>query len=283
MLVRVLTAVVGLPLVIFLILYPGGLPFAVAIGIVSVVGALEFYGGVRRNGVRPVEWAGLLAVALFVVAARTYQRSTIGSIFPAVLTLLLVLSFVVELIRKDRSPLANVGATVFGAVYVGWLMSHLVTLRGIEGQSITVWSHSEAPGAWLVMLTFFGTWACDTGAYFIGRAYGRTKLAPRLSPNKTIEGAVGGLVCSVLLTVIVGTVVKLPPQHSLALGAMFGVLTQLGDLSESAIKRDVGIKDFGAIVPGHGGILDRFDSILFTGPMAYYYAVLFLRSWTGAV
>ncbi len=281
MLARVLTGVVGLPLAIFLIFYPGGLPFAVAIGIVSILGALEFYGGVRKNGARPVEWAGLIAVALFVVAARTYERSTIGAIFPAVLTLLLILSFCHELLRKNRAPLINVGTTVFGAIYVGWMISQLVALRGIEGRDISVLSFSASAGAWLVMLTFFGTWACDTGAYFIGRAYGRTKLAPKLSPNKTIEGSIGGLACSIILTVVIGTIINLPPQHSLALGALFGILTQLGDLSESAIKRELGIKDFGAIVPGHGGILDRFDSILFTGPVAYYYALLFLGGWTG--
>lgn len=281
MLARIMTAVVGIPLAAFLIFYPGGLPWAIAIGVVSILGALEFYGGVRRTGARPVEWAGLLAVALFVVSMRTYERSTIGSLFPAVLTLLLILSFCAELLRTKRSPLVNVGATVFGAIYVGWLISHLVVLRGIPGNDVTVWGYRSSPGAWLVMYTFLCTWACDTGAYFIGRAYGKTKLAPKLSPNKTIEGAVGGLVCSVLVAAIVGAIIKLPPQHALGLGAIFGVLTQVGDLSESAIKRELQIKDFGNMFPGHGGILDRFDSLLFTGPMAYYYAVLFLQSWTG--
>lgn len=279
MLARVLTGVIGVPLAVFLIFFPGGLPFAIAIGIVSILGALEFYGGVRKTGARPVEWAGLLSVALFVVAARTYQRATIGSIFPAVLTTLLVLSFCVELVRKNRAPLVNVGTTLFGAIYVGWLIQHLVVLRGVEGSPITVWSYTEAPGAWLVMLTFLCTWACDTGAFAIGRAYGRTKLAPRLSPNKTIEGAVGGLLGSLLLAIITGIIIRLPLQHALALGLMCGVLTQLGDLSESAIKRELQVKDFGSIVPGHGGILDRFDSVLFTGPAVYYYAILFLRDW----
>lgn len=280
MLARILTGIVGIPLAAVLIFYPGGLPFAVAIGIVSVLGAMEFYGGVRRMGARPVEWAGLAAVALFVYSTRTYERASIGSIFPAVLTLLLILSFCVELVRSKRAPLVNVGATVFGAIYVGWLISHLVVLRGIKGD-VSVGSYTSNVGAWLVMLTFLGTWACDTGAYFIGRLYGKTKLAPKLSPNKTIEGSVAGLISSVLVTVIAGTILRLPPQHSLALGAIFGILTQLGDLSESAIKRELSIKDFGTLVPGHGGILDRFDSLLFTGPAAYYYALLFLTHWPG--
>jgi phosphatidate cytidylyltransferase len=277
---RILTAAVCIPLAVVLIFYPAGLPFAVAIGLISILGAHEFYSGVRRLGARPVEWAGLVAVALFVFSARTYGPKTIGAIFPAVLTLLLVLSFCVEIIRHKRSPLINVGATVFGAIYVGWLIMHLVVLRGIEG-TITVGPYTNEAGAWLVMFTFLATWASDTGAYFLGRAFGRTKIAPTLSPNKTVEGSIGGFVGAVMLSIGAGTVIHLPWYHALALGVIFGVVSQLGDLSESAIKREIGIKDFGNVMPGHGGILDRFDSMLFAGPAMYYYVVLFLRHWIG--
>ena len=280
MLKRILTAVVGIPLAIVLVFSPRGLPFAIAMAIISMLGAHEFYAGVRKIGARPIEWTGIIAVALFIVSARTYQASTIGSIFPAVLTLLIGLSFFVEMVRKERAPLPNVGYTIFGAIYVGWLISHLVVLRSVGG-FVTVRGDIREAGAWLVMLTFICTWACDTGAYFIGRFWGKKKLAPQLSPNKTVEGAIGGLIGSVVACVIVGYFISLPIQHSLALGTMFGVLSQLGDLSESAIKRELGIKDFGNVVPGHGGILDRFDSLLFTGPAAYYYIVLFLKHWPG--
>ena len=278
MLTRVLTALVGIPLAVILIFSNDPMPFAVAIGLISALGALEFYGNVRKVGVRPVEWAGVAAVVLLAVSARSYDRSSIGSLFPAVLSLLLILSFFVELIRKERAPIVNIGATIFGAIYVGWLISHIVALRQID-RPIQVGSYETQVGAVLVMLTFLCTWASDTGAYFIGRTYGKKKLTPKLSPNKTIEGSVAGFISSILIAVIAGTIIKLPPQHSLALGAIFGLLTQLGDLSESAIKRELGIKDFGTMVPGHGGILDRFDSLLFTGPAAFYYAVLFLSNW----
>lgn len=278
MLKRILTAIVGIPLAGVLIFWPNGWPFAAAMGLVSIVGCAEFYNGARKLGVRPVEWAGLLAVALFVVSARTYERSTIGAIFPAVLTVLLILSFCVEMVRRNRAPLINVGTTIFGAIYVGWLISHLVVLRGTSG-TIQVGSVTAETGAWLVMFTFLCTWACDTGAYFMGRFYGKTKLAPNLSPNKTWEGAIGGFVATLLMAVIAGYIIHLPVFHALALGTIFGILSPLGDLSESAIKREVDIKDFGTIVPGHGGILDRFDSLLFTGPAAYYYIALFLQNW----
>jgi phosphatidate cytidylyltransferase len=297
MLVRILTGVVGVPLAVVLIFFPGGLPFAVAMGAISVLGAMEFYRGVRKIGARPVEWAGLAAVLFFVVSATTFRYSdgtTVGAVFPTVLTLLLIASFCVEMVRTERAPILNVGTTVFGAIYVGWLISHLVVLRGVvlgpipdtsmlhqapPAPTVTVGSYHPEVGACLVMLAFVCTWACDTCAYFFGRAFGKTKIAPKLSPNKTIEGSIAGLVGTMVVAMLAGWVIDLPWYHGLALGAMFGVLSQLGDLSESSIKRELDMKDFGTIVPGHGGILDRFDSLLFTGPAAYYYAMLFLQHW----
>jgi len=289
MLARIATGVVGIPLAVFLIFFPGGVPFAVAMAAVSILGAREFYKGVRKKGARPVEWAGLAAVLFFVISATTFRyldRTTIGAIFPTALTLLLIASFCVEMVRSERAPIVNVGSTIFGAIYVGWMISQLVVLRQVwlvSGDpvrqiSVGPFKHLEV-GACLVMLTFVSTWACDTCAYFFGRALGRTKIAPKLSPNKTVEGSIAGLVGTMAVAMLAGWVIDLPWYHGLALGVIFGVLSQLGDLSESSIKRELGIKDFGTIVPGHGGVLDRFDSLLFTGPAAYYYVVLFLQHW----
>lgn len=297
MLIRILTGVVGIPLAVFLIFFPGGLPFAVAIGAISVLGAMEFYRGVRKIGARPVEWAGLAAVVFFVVSSTTFRYSngaTVGAIFPTVLTVLLIASFCVEMARSKRAPILNVGTTLFGAIYVGWLISHLVVLRGVvlgpipdspmlntvsDPHSVLIGSYHAELGACLVMLTFVCTWACDTCAYFFGRAFGKTKIAPKLSPNKTVEGSIAGLLGTMAVAMLAGWAIHLPWYHGLALGTIFGVLSQLGDFSESSIKRELDMKDFGSIVPGHGGILDRFDSLLFTGPAAYYYAVLFLQHW----
>lgn len=278
MLARILTGVVGIPLAILLVFLPNKIPFAGAICIVSIIAVLELYEGAKRIGARPIKWAGLLAVALFVVSALTYERETIGSVFPAALTMFLMLSFCVEFFRKHRAPLLNVGITVFGAIYVGWLISHIVVLRNIPGLILISGRQTEV-GSWLVMMTFVGTWACDTSAYFIGKAFGKHKLAPKLSPNKTLEGSAAGLLGSIISTIIMGIVIKLPIGHSIALGCIFGVLCQLGDLSESAVKRELNIKDFSKLVPGHGGMLDRFDSLLFTAPAAFYYVSLFLKHW----
>lgn len=281
MLARVLTAVVGIPAAVVLIFYPGGLPFAMAVGVVAVFGSMEFYSGVRRSGARPIAWAGLLGSIGFVAAARISGHPGAGLVLSGVLALLLAVCFLTDMVRRGRSPVVNVGATALGAVYVGWLLSHLVGLRAFPGE-YAVGSVSADAGAWLVMLAFACTWACDTCAFFIGRSYGKTKLAPSLSPNKTIEGSAAGFVGSMLMAMVFGAaVLDIPAGHALALGAVFGVLCQFGDLAESAIKREMGVKDLGAIVPGHGGVLDRFDSILFAGPAAYYYAVFLLRAWPG--
>jgi len=121
------------------------------------------------------------------------------------------------------------------------------------------------------------TWITDTGAYFVGSRFGRRKLAPRLSPNKTVEGAIGGLIFATAMSIAWGSWIGLPWWHCAILGPILGFLGQIGDLCESALKRDLGIKDFGGIMPGHGGILDRFDSLLFTAPIAYYYLGLALK------
>ncbi len=278
MFARFLTAVIGIPLAIFLTLYPRGLPSSIAVGIVAVVGVLEFYGGVRRLGVRPVEWAGVAASALFVVAAPASQVAPMGLAVGGLVTGLVAACFLVELLRKNRAPIVNIGSTLAGALYVGWLIAHLVALRGLPGSAV-VWGKTIDVGAALVLYVFVCTWASDTSAFFIGRAYGRTKIAPSVSPNKTVEGSVAALVCTVLTAAVCGSILRIPAHHALSLGVVISVMSQIGDLSESAIKREIGIKDFGAIVPGHGGILDRIDSLLFAGPAAYYYVAFFLHNW----
>ena len=114
-------------------------------------------------------------------------------------------------------------------------------------------------------------WSCDTFAFLIGRKFGTRKLAPRLSPNKTVEGSMGGMIGAMLTGMAFGHWIHVPLLHGLIVGAIAGVFGQLGDLLESAMKREVNVKDFGDIMPGHGGVLDRFDSLIFAAPLAYLY------------
>jgi len=157
------------------------------------------------------------------------------------------------------------------------LFSYLVFLRSLSGTIAAPFFGSHFPvaarGAWLVLYVFVVTWSADAGAYFIGMRFGKRPLAPRLSPKKTVEGAVGGVLASTVTSLLMGTWLGLPWIHCLIIGPVLGALGEIGDLAESALKRDLGIKDFGGILPGHGGVLDRFDSLLFTAPVAYYYLV----------
>ncbi len=153
---------------------------------------------------------------------------------------------------------------LFGTVYIGWMLSHLVLLRGLEG------------GIALIFFVFLVTWASDTAAYYVGSSFGRHKLAPQISPGKTFEGAIGGLAGSVVMAVIAkfGFVPWLDLVDSLVIGLLFGSIGQAGDLFESSLKRHAGVKDSGTLLPGHGGLLDRVDSLIFTSPAFYYYVML---------
>ena len=177
---------------------------------------------------------------------------------------------------------------VIGLFYIGLLMSSLIWLRGLNAihdyvrtatvyenagrQTIAVLPFGDAQrGAWLVLFVAACVWMTDTGAYFVGKAFGKHKLAPRLSPGKTIEGSLGGLCTALLTGALFGLWIHLPLQHGLAIGFLAGTMGQVGDLFELALKREIGLKDFGSIMPGHGGALDRFDSLLFVAPLAFCY------------
>lgn len=153
---------------------------------------------------------------------------------------------------------------LFGSAYIGWMLSHLILLRGFEC------------GIALIFFVFLVTWVSDTAAYYVGSSFGTHKLAPQISPGKTIEGSVGGLVGSVMMVVIAkfGFMPWLDLEDCLIVGLLLGSVGQAGDLFESRLKRYAGVKDSGTILPGHGGLLDRVDSLIFTVPVFYYYVML---------
>ncbi len=289
---RIVSALVGAPLVIGAVLWPGGAapfpgwPFAVFVLALVLVGLREFYDGCRAAGYHPRDSYGMAAGVLLVLAAVPLPLREAGSTIIAALTLLLLVSLVVEALRPHRAPLRSLPASWLGALYVGWLFSFALRLRLADEEAISAlgwrvpnaWMHTAGEGALLVLYTMLVTSAVDTGAYFAGKALGRHKLAPEVSPGKTWEGSVGGFLAGVLLAAVLGAWLRLPLAFSLTAGSLIGVVAQLGDLSKSAIKREIGIKDFGALIPGHGGVLDRFDSLLFTAPTVYW----LIRFWPGA-
>lgn len=173
------------------------------------------------------------------------------------------------LVVRGKATVASLGASVFGLVYLGWFPAHLVML------------HGRPDGPLIVILLFVVVILTDAGAYFVGKQFGKRKLAPKVSPNKTWEGAIGGVLCAVVGIVIFKYGAQAAGSRVLAIvplmliAAALSVTSQIGDLAESALKRDAGVKDAGTIFPGHGGVLDRCDGFLFASPVLYYMTSFF--------
>ena len=200
-------------------------------------------------------------------------------LFPVIITTLIFVGFIVEFFRSDRAPIKNIGATLFGTIYIGWLFSHVASLRCVEGTTL-LFGKNIPIGSALVMLMVVCTCATDTFAYVVGKNFGKHKMSPKSSPNKTWEGSIGGWVGCVIFGCLWGYLAHLPMIHVVNMAIVCGVISQLGDLTESSIKREMGIKDFSDLIPGHGGVLDRIDSMLFTTPFIYYYVIIFMLNHT---
>ena len=288
LLTRLLSAFVGIPLILALIFvevwperFPG-LVFTLAVALIALISGSEYFRALKHRGFRPNEQLAYIAVVVLQFAAWNVSRGKLLAFLPVMLVVLIITTLINQVIRREQEPVTNLGVTLFGVVYIGWLVSYLIFLRSLlPGQTIAIplpWGHgpSVSYGAWLTLYVIAVTWMTDTGAYAFGVRFGKNsrKLAPSLSPNKSVIGAVGGLITATLTSLLWGAWAHIPWYHCLILGPILGALGQVGDLCESALKRDLGIKDFGGIMPGHGGLLDRFDSLLFTAPIAYYYLAL---------
>ena len=260
MLRRVLSAVVGVPLIVSLI-WLGGPWLSVSVGLVALLAVREFYGLVPTLR-PPLPVFGTLCTLLFIANASLGGPYT-GSLIAA--TAVLSLTAILLLRSRDSAP-SNWGWTLAGIFYIGWLLSHFPILRsGPDGLS---WS----------LVVIFSAFATDTSAFFVGRAWGRRLLAPVISPKKTWEGAVGGFLGAVAAVWLLGWLLRLDlslPQ-TLFLGSLVGILAQVGDITESLLKRRAGVKDASRLIPGHGGLLDRLDSILFSLVVVYYFSI-----WVG--
>lgn len=253
------------PLFICFIVW-GGRPFFFLILAIALAGLFEFYRIIETRPTRSGTFLRLL-MAVGLLLSLSFPR-TLSLVIAA-----LVMVSLLEQMRRNDFPqaIANCALTVFGLLYVVGLLGHLIVLRNLEG------------GLSLVLTVWFITWLGDSGAFAIGKSWGKRKLFPRVSPHKTVEGAIGGVGSAILagfgayfsLRAIFGNA-PFPISHAFFLGLMLGIVGILGDLSESLLKRDARVKDSGGNVPGHGGILDTFDSLLFTAPVMYYYAIFIL-------
>ena len=285
---RIVTALLGAPVLVLAALWTGGArpfpgwPVALLTALIVATALREFYDGCRKASYTPHDWVGYCAALLFLAVSTPPFRTIEAPLLTGGLTALVMLSLAAEAMRRDYAPLRSLAASWLGAVYIAWLAPFLVRLR-VDGESAlagvtwapgAAWMEACGKGGWIVLLLFLATAAADSGAYFVGRALGKHKMAPEVSPGKTWEGFVGGCLAAVLVGLGAGVAMGFSPALSAAIGAVTAAVAPLGDLSKSAIKREIGIKDFGALLPGHGGALDRFDSLLFVAPTVYWLAVL---------
>jgi phosphatidate cytidylyltransferase len=264
---RIVSGVLFVPLLI-LLAWAGGLVFAAFVALEVCVGLLEFYRMMRGKGLHPYPLLGLLC-GLGVVwkCLRPYQSQS-----DLLLTGAVLVTLGLGLRRPDlKGRIEGMAVTVFGVLYVGWLSAHLVLLRELPWRAGCAGGYAE--GASFVLLAFFLTWSCDTGAYTVGRLFGRTRPWARISPRKSLEGSAGGLAAAVVAAFVarVWFAPYLGVGDAVALGLGVGVFAQVGDLVESMLKRDSGHGDSSDLIPGHGGILDRFDSLYFAAPLVFYY------------
>jgi len=303
---RVAVAVLGIPFILYAS-YAGGVLFLLFVLAIGLLALREFFTMAEAKGAKPqkaLAMTGLAALHLsffheqiqdlilpFFIDGGGISLLMKLQLFLTVLFLFLTLVMLAELFRNNGSAFLNAGATIFGVMYVGVFLASLTGIRELFGAEFPyhlaiqfvpefaplsddmLRTTTYAWGGWTIVAILASIWMCDTMAYFGGLTMGKHKLFPRVSPNKSWEGAVWGFAGAVATMVIFRSTLLpyLALHQALIIGVMIGVFGQIGDLIESLLKRDAGVKDSSSIIPGHGGVFDRFDSLIFVSPMLYLY------------
>lgn len=287
---RIISGIIAIALALSSTLL-GSWYFTIAIGIIVFLGQQEYFNLVRARGMAPAAKTTMF-VSQILLAICTLDASLADAVMPIAGTLICFYL----LFQPQLATIADISASIMGLFYVGYLPSYWVRLRNLDSTAIVGnlpfggywpdnWNQiftqvdlSIIPqGLTFTVLTFLCIWAADIGAYIIGKFFGKTPLSD-ISPKKTVEGAIFGITASVIVA-LVGAYFLLIPYSlitGLTLGCIIGIASLLGDLTESMLKRDAGVKDSGQLIPGHGGILDRTDSYIFTAPLVYYFVTLIL-------
>ena len=241
--------------------YVGGLAFLILVGTALLIAGYELFQMTRQAGHQPHTPIGLVLIAALLVDA--YLQTQMAQV---AVTIAVILMLLVGIFSPKPGWLASWGITLAGALYVGWLGTYFILVRALPNGML--WTTAALVTAWLT----------DTGAYLAGTRLGRHQFFPLISPRKTWEGALGGWIAAPLTTVAVGLILGLPLIHCAILGFSIGIAATFGDLAESLLKRQTGVKDSSNLVPGHGGMLDRIDSLLFTAVVTFYYLTWFVHA-----
>ncbi|MGB3367048.1 MAG: phosphatidate cytidylyltransferase [Acidaminobacteraceae bacterium] len=259
---RIISGIVALPILFFFVL-KGGMVLSLGAFMLSLIGLHEFYRSFRSRDIKPMAALGYVyTVILYVVL---YISNDISFLLLLMFTMVVAMLF--TLVFSTKYTIEDIAITLLGFMYIPLAFSHIMLITKFELGSVVIW------------LVFIIAWGSDTFAYFVGRTFGKRKLIPSVSPNKTVAGSVGGVIASMILC---GTFAYffMPTYvvYAMVIGVVGAMISQIGDLVASKIKRINDIKDFGKLMPGHGGVLDRFDSILMTGPIVYYF-IFFLTKY----
>ncbi len=265
---RIIAALCMLPLIIFVLL--GGWALWAVNLLLSLLACYEFYRAFGKAGIKPSLAVGtggcLLLYVINILACGGRLGGELEYKWFMVWFFVCIIAGLLYMFRIEERQIADGAVTVLGLFYVVFFSFHITLIDQMEGYSILVW---------MVFITAFGT---DIFAYFAGVTLGKHKLCPKISPKKSVEGSIGGILGSVLLSLAFSYIFcRQYLVHCVIMGCLGGVISQFGDLTASIFKRKIGIKDYGKLIPGHGGIMDRFDSVLFTAPMVFYYILLVMR------
>ncbi|NQU17262.1 MAG: phosphatidate cytidylyltransferase [Candidatus Saganbacteria bacterium] len=258
---RALTIILTVP-IIWACTYFGGLAFLALILSLALLSINEFYKLMMKKGYMPAFWLGNVITIFFIIFAYYSLERNWEPAHSAIFTMAAIFAFMAGVfLKREKDTSVDIAVTIMGIVYIGWFFSYFLFIRNMTDH-----------GGYLffLMLTI---WANDVVAYLVGTRFGKRKLAPNISPKKTVEGAAAGFMVCLAAAGIFSWIAKLPLIHALILGAIIGIVAILSDLIESVIKRDAGEKDSSNLVPGHGGVLDRMDSFILTVPVMYYYLV----------
>ena len=260
---RIIVSIIAIPLIIGASLL-GGIPFLLFTLGIALIAFWEFSEMVKRKETYTNFIMGALTIVSIILNVYfNFVEFYVLLLFASIIIL------IVELFRNRASAIINVGVTFLGVLYLGLFSSSILLIREIFSQSKLLY----AEGGYLIISIMVAIWICDSAAFFIGSAFGKHKLFPRVSPNKSWEGAIAGFLFAVISMISAKALFLdvLTLTDAIIIGIVVGSIGQMGDLVESLVKRDTGVKDSSAIIPGHGGIFDRFDSLLFTAPVIYIY------------
>lgn len=271
MLTRIITGIVGIALAAFIIMQ-GGWLYAVFAILLSFAAWHEYASAFDHLGKPLARLAGFVAVSLFGTAAWLWGSAW----FIAIATFAVLLVFTEAVFRHRTFAVDQACFSIAGIVYVGFCFAHLILLRFMAPDVVLATPVGDMTlGCAFLWVMFLGTWSSDTFAYFAGSFFGKHKMCPAVSPKKTVEGFLGGLVGTTAVVATLGCALGFSVPLMALLGVLLAITATVGDLAESIIKRYTGVKDSGRLIPGHGGVLDRFDSVMFTAPFVYYFIQVF--------